>query len=65
MVHRSSDLNIDLGGWLNNTKMLVPMSEIIKIPSQREKLLKSIENPSQNNVDLPPTIAYKDAPVIL
>jgi hypothetical protein len=52
MVHTSSDLNIDLGGWLNNAKMLVPVSEIMKIPSQREKLLKAIENPSQNNVDI-------------
>jgi hypothetical protein len=25
------DLNIDLGGWLNNVKMLVPISELIKI----------------------------------
>jgi hypothetical protein len=26
MVHTSSDLNIDLGGWLNNAKMLVLVS---------------------------------------
>jgi hypothetical protein len=65
MVHTSSELNIDLGGWLNNAKMLVPVSEIMKIPSQREKLLKAIENPSQNIVDRPPTVAYQDAPVIL
>jgi hypothetical protein len=65
MVHTSSYLNIDLGGWLNNAKMLVPMSEIMKIPSQREKLLRAIENPSQNNVDIPPAVAYQDAPVIL
>jgi hypothetical protein len=64
-VHASSDLNIDLGGWLSNAKMLVPVSEIMKIPSQREKLLRAIENPSQNNVDIPPTVAYHDAPVIL
>ena len=44
--------------------MLVHVSEIMKIPSQREKLLRSIENPSQNNVEIPPTIAYHDAPVI-
>ena len=48
MVHTSSDLNIDLGGWLSNAKMLVPVSEILKIPSLREKLLRAIENPSQN-----------------
>jgi hypothetical protein len=58
MVHTSSKLNIDLGGWLNNAKMLVPVSEIMKIPSQREKLLKAIENPSQNIVDRPSTVAY-------
>jgi hypothetical protein len=50
MVPTNSELNIDLGGWLNNAKMLVPVSEIMKIPSQREKLLKAIENPPQNNV---------------
>jgi hypothetical protein len=65
MVHTSSDLNIDLGGWLSNAKMLVHVSEIMKIPSQREKLLRAIENPSQNNVDIPPAVAYQDAPVIL
>ena len=26
MAHTSSELNIDLGGWLNNAKILVPMS---------------------------------------
>jgi hypothetical protein len=64
-VFASSDLNIDLGGWLSNAKMLVPVSEIMKIHSQREKLLKAIENPSQNNVDIPPAVAFQDAPVIL
>jgi hypothetical protein len=39
MVHTSLELNIDLGGWLNNAKMLVHVSEIMKIPSQSEKLL--------------------------
>ena len=40
-VHVKSYLNIDLGGWLSNAKMLVPVSELMKIPSQREKLLLS------------------------
>ena len=44
-VHVNSDLNIVLGGWISNAKMLVPVSEIMKIPSQREKLLKAIEDP--------------------
>ena len=61
-VHTNSELNIYLGGWLNNAKMLVPMSEIMKILSHREKLLKAIENPPQNGVDMPPARAYQDAP---
>jgi hypothetical protein len=64
-VHANSDLNIDLGGWLNNAKMLVLVSEIMKIPSQREKLLKAIEVPPKNIVDRQPIVAYQDAPVIL
>ena len=64
-MHASSDLNIDLGGWLNNAKMLVSVSEIMKIHSQREKLLKAIENPPQSIVDRQPAVAYQDALVIL
>jgi hypothetical protein len=40
IVPTNTKLNIDLGGWLNNAKMLVPVAEIMKIPSQREKGLK-------------------------
>ena len=43
--------------------MLVPVAEIMKIHSQKGKLLKAIEEPSQGNVDK--AIAYQDAPVIL
>ena len=43
--------------------MLVHVVEIMKIPSQKGKLLKAIEEPSQGNVDK--AIAYQDAPVIL
>jgi hypothetical protein len=50
-VHVNSDLNIDLGGWLSNAKMLVPVLEIMNIPSQREKLLKAIEDPPRSFVD--------------
>jgi hypothetical protein len=39
-VYASSNLIIDLGGWLSNAKMLVPVLEIMKMPSQREKLLR-------------------------
>jgi hypothetical protein len=45
--------------------MLVPVAEIIKIPSQKEKLLMAIENPSQNNIERPPVVSHQDAPVIL
>ena len=31
----TSKLNIDLGGWINNAKILVPVTEIMKIPSQK------------------------------
>jgi hypothetical protein len=64
-VYASSDLNIDLGGWLSNAKMLVPVSGLMKIPSQREKLLRAIDCPSQKSVDPPPSRTYQDAPVIL
>jgi hypothetical protein len=46
----NADLNIDLGGSLNNAKILVPVSEIMKIPSQKEKLLKAIEEPPKSVV---------------
>jgi hypothetical protein len=65
IVPTNSELNIDLGGWLNNAKMLVPVAEIMKIPSQKGKLLKSIEHPPQGNGDKPQVVAYQDAPVIL
>jgi hypothetical protein len=38
---------------LNNAKMLVPVAEIMKIPSQKGKLLKAIEHPPQGNGDKP------------
>jgi len=64
-VPTNAYLNIDLGGWLNNVKMLVPVSEIMKIPSQKEKLLKSIEDPPKSSVEKQPVVAYQDAPIIL
>jgi hypothetical protein len=54
----NTDLNIDLGGWLNNAKMLVLVSELMKIPSQKEKLLKSIEDPPKSSVEKQPAVAY-------
>ena len=43
------DLSFDLGNWLANTKVPVPVLELCKIPSQRERLLKILDPPS--NVD--------------
>jgi hypothetical protein len=40
-----TDLSVDLGSWIANAKVLVPVSELIKIPSQKGKLLKAIEGP--------------------
>lgn len=37
----SSEMNIDLGGWLNNSKIWVPVTEVLKIPSQRAKSLNA------------------------
>ena len=37
----------------------------MKIPSQREKLLKAIEYPPQTFVDRQPSMDYHDAPVLL
>jgi hypothetical protein len=65
IVPTNSELNIDLGGWLNNAKILVHVPEIMKIPSQKRKLLNAIEYSHQHNIDRPSTIAYQDAPVIL
>jgi ribonuclease HI len=45
--------------------VLVPVSEPIKIPSQKEKLLKAIDAPPTSIVEKQPTTAYQDTPVIL
>jgi hypothetical protein len=49
IVPTNTKLNIDLRGWLNNAKMLVLVAEaeIMKIPSQKGKLLNAIEDPPQ------------------
>jgi ribonuclease HI len=61
----NADLNFDLGGWINNAKVLVPVLELIKIPSQKEKLLKAIDAAPKSIVEKQPATAYQDAPVIL
>jgi hypothetical protein len=37
-----SYLSVDLSNWISNAKVLVSVSELIKVPSQKEKLLKSL-----------------------
>jgi hypothetical protein len=46
----TADLSVDLGSWIANAKVLVPVSELIKIPSQKEKLLKAIEGPNERSL---------------
>jgi hypothetical protein len=41
------DLSVDLGNWISNAKVLVPVEDLIKIPSQKGKLLKAIEGPNE------------------
>jgi hypothetical protein len=64
-VPTNSKLNIGLRGWLHNEKMLVPVEEIMKIPSQNGKLLKAIGHPPQGNGEKTWVVAYQDALVIL
>jgi hypothetical protein len=60
----TSELNIDLGGWVSNAKVMVPVVELTKIPSQKEKLIKSIEGPKEKSTEkcMEPC---EDAPIIL
>ena len=52
-------MNFDLGNWMANAKALIPISEIIKISSQMEKLIRFIEGPSKQNDD------DEDEPIML
>ena len=45
-----TDLSIDLGSWISNAKILVPVSDLLKIPSQKEKLLKAINIPDSKRL---------------
>lgn len=62
----ASSMNIDLGSWFDNSKVLVTITEILKIPSQRTKLLNAISG-TQINVaqEEPPKAFYQDAPIHL
>ena len=47
------DLNIDFCNWLSSAKISVPVIEILKIPSQRDIFMKTLEEPKENNVEKP------------
>jgi hypothetical protein len=45
-----SPLTVDLVNWISNAKVLVPVSDLLKIPSQKEKLVKAINVPNDKVV---------------
>ena len=45
------DLNIDLGNWLSSAKIFVLVIEILKVPSQRDILMKTLAEPKENIVE--------------
>jgi hypothetical protein len=44
-----TNLNVDLGSWIANAKVLVSVSDLLKIPSQKEKLMQAIDPPSNKD----------------
>ena len=46
----TKNLSLELGNWISNAEVLVPVSDLIKIPSQKDKLLKAIEGPNERNI---------------
>ena len=52
-ANKSTDLGFDLGNWLVNTKVLVPVLELCKIPGQKEKLLKILDSPTDSSPSTP------------
>jgi hypothetical protein len=69
-----TDLSIDLGSWISNAKILVLVSDLLKIPSQKEKLLKAINIPDGKKVVQNQEVdknrekkkeLHKDPPVVL
>jgi hypothetical protein len=68
----ATDLDVDLGSWIKHAKVLVHVSELIKIPSQKDRLLKAIEDPTGRNLEKfkekiinNPREYNEDVPVIL
>ena len=47
------DLNIDLGNWLSSAKIPFLVIEILKIPSQRDIFMKTLEEPKEKFVKNP------------
>ena len=61
----TSDFNIDLRGWINNAKILVLVTEILKISSQKLKLLKAIDAPHVKEMSNFSKDGCEDALIIL
>ena len=47
--NKSIDLGFDLGNWLVNAKIPVPVLELCKIPGHKEKLLKILDSPTDSS----------------
>jgi ribonuclease HI len=63
-----TNLNVDLGSWISNAKVLVSVSDLLKIPSQKEKLLQAINLPSNKVVPKDQEKVkeqHEDPPVVL
>jgi hypothetical protein len=66
VITPTENLNLDLGNWISNAKVLVPISDLIKIPSQKDKLLKAIEGPNERSLGKYKSKEHhEDAPVII
>ena len=44
------DLNIALGNWLSSAKISVRVIEILKIPSQKDIFMKTLEEPKEMDI---------------
>ena len=49
MFHSNKELNIDLGGWVSNAKVMVLVTKIVKIQGQKDKLLKAFQDPPSSS----------------
>ena len=65
-------LSVDLGNWISNAQVSVQVEELIKIPSQRDKLLRAIEGPKERSLERSNDFFFEitresneDVPVIL